>query len=608
MMQNLSTLSLFNKVNLLITTLLFLFFLSLNSEYSTTVLFFMIGASISTAATLYLIFYILFLPFMFTRLLGLWVSALIFLSVNLTLIVDFFIFRIWKFHINAMVLNILLSPDSMDSIQFGVMPIVALFAIIGFFTFLEVYLFKKIIHIREIKKINRRINKFFLPLMLLIILSEKIVNGFATMYANTQYLEPTKVIPLYQPMDFTLFMEETFGLKGTPSENKNLSISDKKSLNYPTQKLLYSNAKPTNIFIFAFDSARYSIFEPSVAPNVYSLFSESTLYTNHISGGNNTRFGIFSLLYGVNSSYWFSFLNAQKGSVLFSILNELHYQTHIFSATSTAWPEFRKTVYFDIQKNISDKHSGQVYQKDEQTTEEFLSWIDNLQSDKPIFSFTFLDAPHSNSYPPSHKKFLPDANGDLNYLTVNKNDNRVLLNQYKNAIFFDDSLLGKMITKLKERGLYENSIIIFTADHGQEFYEHGNFGHNNSYNYEQVKVPFSIKWPDNRAKVVHKLTSHLDVVPTLLSAIGVTNESSNYSNGFNLRDEKYKRDFAYIGNWNENAILSDNYVHLFSNLPNRVFDNKSYATKEYKLVDNNEDKKKNTILLKVMEENSRFIK
>ena len=603
-------LSLFIKANLFVTICMFLLFILLNNGYSLLTLLFVVGASVSTAATLYIIYYILLMPFSWFKRAIFWITGSIFVITNLGLVIDFFIFRIWKFHINAMVINIFLSPDAFDSIQTGIMPILAGASIVILLVITEIFLYKKIhkVTLDMKRSMNRKINIFALPIIFLIILSEKITFGFANMYAKVEYLEPSKVIPLYQPMDFTGFMEKNFNMKGRTSEKQVLGINSDKSLNYPLKPIVIPNPKPTNIFIFALDSARESIMNKEVAPNIESLSQESSIYSNHMSGGNATRFGIFSMMYGLNSSYWFVFLNAQKGSILFDTLLDLDYQTHIFSATSTAWPEFKKTAYFDIQEHISDTHSGQVYQKDEQTTQEFLEWVDQSDVNKPMFSFVFLDAPHSNSYPGTHKKFSPDGKGDLNYLTVNKKDTKVLLNQYKNSINFDDELIGKMINRLKERGLYDNSIIIVTADHGQEFYEHGNFGHNNSYNYEQVKVPFVVKWPGSERKTINNLTSHLDIVPTLMKYIGVENDVQDYSNGFDLLSSDYKRDYAYIGNWNDNGILTDKYVHVFSNLPDRIFDNKSYITSSYETVNRKEDKQLQAILLNVLKENSRFIK
>ncbi len=607
--ENMLDLSLFIKANLLLSILIFLVFMPLNDHYIFSTYLFIFGASISTAATLYLIYYIILMPFSWFKITFAWFSASIFILTNIALIVDFFIFRIWKFHINAMVINILFSPDAFDSIQIGIMPIIAAILILVFFVIFEFYLYTKIHKalVNNKKKLNRNINVYALSLLFMVILAEKIIYGFANMYAKTEYLEPTKVIPLYQPMDFTGFMEETFDMKGETSQKQSLSINSNKNLNYPTKPITISKPNPTNIFIFALDSARASIMSSEVAPNIYDLAKSSSVYTNHMNGGNATRFGIFSMMYGLNSSYWFVFLNAQKGSILFNTLLKLDYQTHIFSATSTAWPEFRKTAYFDIQNSISDEHTGLTYEKDKQTTDEFLQWVDNADLKKPLFSFVFLDSPHSNSYPKTHRNFLPDHYGEVNYLTVNEKDTQTLLNQYKNAIFYNDELVGDMIKKLKEKGLYENSIIIITADHGQEFYEHGNFGHNSSYNYEQVHVPFIVHLPKSEHKVINKLTSHLDIVPTLMSYVGVDNETKDYSSGYSLLSPEYNREFAYIGNWNDNAILTDEYVNVFSNLPDRIFDNKTYKTKSYELVTDQKDTKRQAILLKVLDENSRFI-
>lgn len=508
-----------------------------------------------------------------------------------------------------MVLNILMSPDAADSVQAGIIPTITAMLIIVSLIAFEVYLIKSILKrdIDKKKRLNSKINTRVLPLLFLIILSDKIIYGFANMYAKIEYLEPTKIIPLYQPMDFTGTVEKVFGLKGTPSSKQTLGINANKNLNYPVNPIRITNPKPTNIFIFAIDSVRQSIISKEVTPFIDEFSKNSIVYENHISGGNATRFGIFTLLYGLNSPYWFVFLNAQKGSVLFSTLESLEYQTHIFSSTSTAWPEFTKTAYFDIQDKISDKYEGSPYQKDIKSSDDFVNWLDTVDTKKPIFSFVFLDAPHGASYPKDNSIFMPDHYGETNFLTVSDKDAPTLLNRYKNSTNFSDKMIKKMVDKLKAEGLYENSIIIITSDHGQEFYEHGLYGHNSAFNYEQVKVPFIVHLPENKHKTVTKLTSHIDVVPTLMSYIGVENDVSDYSNGNSLFDKKFNREQAYIGNWNNNAILTDEYTYIFSNLPDRIFDNKTYKTKDYIEVDS-QDVNRQKIILKTLNENSRFIK
>jgi len=604
-----TNISLFIKLNLLVSTLLFSLFLSLNKVYDFSTIVFSIAAVISTASTLYLIFYIIFMPFSWFQKTLFWILGSLFVVVNITLVVDFFIYRIWKFHINGMVLNILTSPGAKDSIQVGIIPIIISTLLILFFIFIEIYFFKKIYYAnyKINNNINRKINIFILPLLLVVILSEKVVYGFANMYGNTKYLEVTRVIPFYQPMSFTRFMENNFGLKGNTSNNKFVKIQKNNPLKYPLNPINTEKIKPVNIFIFASDSVRNSIMSQSVAPNIYKLMQESRVYTNHISGGNATRFGIFSLMYGINSSYWFAFLNAQKGSVLFDVLKQLSYQIEIFSSTSTQWPEFRKTAYYEIQNNIKDEHTGKVYEKDQQTSNEFIKWVDELDTNRPVFSFVFLDAPHSNSYPKEYSHFKPDSYAQLNYLTVSRDDRVNLLNQYKNAIYYNDSLIGKMIQKLKEKNLYNNSIIIFTADHGQEFYEYGNFGHNSSFNSQQVQVPFVLKTPISTYTEITQLTSHLDVVPTLLSYIGVSNPTKDYSTGYNLLSKEYGRKFSHVGSWTENAIYTDKFIYQFSNRPDKIFENKTYYTDSYKEVNTSEKTKRGKYLLELIHQNTLFM-
>ena len=98
------------------------------------------------------------------------------------------------------------------------------------------------------------------------------------------------------------------------------------------------------------------------------LKKDSIVLGNHYSGGNSTRFGIFSLLYGLNSTYWFTFLNASKGSVFFDVLKQLQYDMSIVSSTNTSWPEFKKTAYFNIVDKIKDDFKGKPWEKDKQSS------------------------------------------------------------------------------------------------------------------------------------------------------------------------------------------------------------------------------------------------
>jgi membrane-anchored protein YejM (alkaline phosphatase superfamily) len=597
------------------TMVIFLLFIQYNRDYTIGELLIITLGLISSATILYGLLYILLFVFTFSKKFILYLSASLFTMVNIGLIVDFFIFRLYKFHINAMVLNILTSPDAMDSIQLGIVPLVLfVLLIIGFIIF-EGYLIKRLLATNEKtkKSLNQRLNQIITIPLLLIILGEKVGYGLLSLFSKNEIVSKFKVIPLYQPLTFSKVATKYFGFK-IEKEAKNI-IKTEALLNYPLSPLkLKEKPNKINIFIFASDAVSSSVINSSVTPNIEQFKKDAISFQHHYSGGNATRFGIFSLMYGLNATYWFSFLDANRGSVLFDILCRLNYNISIISSTNTNWPEFRRTCYVDIQNSIHDNAKGKPWQKDRQSKEYFLDRVDSYNKKEPIFSFVFLDAPHGYSSPKDFNPFHAEDK-EINYLTVDKKgrDIKTLFAQYKNAVAYNDKLFGEMIAKLKKRGLYNNSLIIYTSDHGQEFYEYGSFGHNSSFSTAQIVTPMIIKLPKSLKKSIQLpskypdiLTSHNDIVPTLLTLIGVKNPTSDYSNGYNLFDKKFDRASVFCANWNHNAIIGKKYTYLFSNLPNKLFKSKIKENSSYKTVKNIEIN--STKVLKVMNENRRFLK
>lgn len=96
---------------------------------------------------------------------------------------------------------------------------------------------------------------------------------------------------------------------------------------------------------------------------------------------------------------------------------------------------------------------------------------------------------------------------------------------YDTEIRFTDFYVGKVIEELKKTGIYDNTIIIFTSDHGEEFVERGWLGHSTTLYREQTGVPIMIKPADNSHLSLKNLenvpVSNIDLVPTLISMAGL---------------------------------------------------------------------------------------
>jgi hypothetical protein len=97
------------------------------------------------------------------------------------------------------------------------------------------------------------------------------------------------------------------------------------------------------------------------------------------------------------------------------------------------------------------------------------------------------------------------------------------IQQYDGEVSYNDDQFGKLLDRLKGDGLYRDSLIVFTADHGEEFLEHGVWGHGQSLFGEVVRIPLLIKLPENlhAGSVFDPHTTLVDLLPTLLSAAGV---------------------------------------------------------------------------------------
>ena len=91
---------------------------------------------------------------------------------------------------------------------------------------------------------------------------------------------------------------------------------------------------------------------------------------------------------------------------------------------------------------------------------------------------------------------------------------------YDGEITFWDEHFGKLVAELKRRGLYDDLTIVITADHGEEFMDHGGFWHGTTLYDEQVRVPLLLKLPrgERGGSVVQHWVESVDIMPTLLRA------------------------------------------------------------------------------------------
>ena len=123
---------------------------------------------------------------------------------------------------------------------------------------------------------------------------------------------------------------------------------------------------------------------------------------------------------------------------------------------------------------------------------------------------------------------------------------------YRGEIEYLDVQFGELLAKLDAEGLYDDTIIVLTADHGEEFADHGGYWHGLTLYDEQIHVPLLIKWAANSEPVARGAESGLarliDVGPTLLGAVGIdvpeTMQGIDLRAPFSRRLEKDRQVFS----------------------------------------------------------------
>ncbi|NIO21195.1 MAG: sulfatase-like hydrolase/transferase [Candidatus Aenigmarchaeota archaeon] len=101
---------------------------------------------------------------------------------------------------------------------------------------------------------------------------------------------------------------------------------------------------------------------------------------------------------------------------------------------------------------------------------------------------------------------------------------------YDGEVRYVDENIGKLLDTLKRLNLYDESLIIFTSDHGEEFWEHGRYGHGHSLYAELLWVPLIIKLPLSALKEpINEVVTTQSIMPTILDLCGIDYESNHLS-------------------------------------------------------------------------------
>jgi len=157
--------------------------------------------------------------------------------------------------------------------------------------------------------------------------------------------------------------------------------------------------------------------------------------------------------------------------------------------------------HFDFSR-LDEAYLAQMERRGDLVTEEALRWL-KVNPRQPFLLWVHLYDPHDPYTPPEP------------YAT------RYKAHPYDGEIAFDDAQVARLMSFLKEIGALSNSLIVLVGDHGEGLGEHGERTHGFFIYNSTLHVPLLIKVPGAAPRVVEDEVSLVDVMPTLLQALGV---------------------------------------------------------------------------------------
>lgn len=560
--------------------------------------------------------FIIGLSLIFKRKIFFVLSISLYFLLQTLLIIDTKIYTIFSYHINSLVWNVCTIEGVSDSVSLGKGTTVTFAIWLSIILLIEIIMnvyFNNFLKNKSDKRtlIFIRTSQALFVIGLFLIFLDKGMYAYADLVNNTNITKNAKLYPLYQSVTIKRFASSVLHMNVNREENLKISNTSA-GLNYPKKVLRFDPAKDKkyNIIIIVLEGLRFDMLDKEIMPNVLKLGQKGMIFNNHYSGGNGSRFGVFSLLYGIHGAYWHNFLAHRISPVLIDTLIGKGYEFKVLSSTRLTFPEFRRTAFIRIPEAIEDTFTNEATpERDRIITEKFIRYISTKKSENPFFAFIFYDSSHQPyRYPKEFEKFSPVSSEEINYFKdAGKEKIFMLRNRYKNAFYYDDNLIGKVITALKENKLLDKSIVLITGDHGEELYENGYFGHTSSFDDYQTKTVFVLHHPEARHKTVSRLTSHIDLVPTLMESIGCVSQPGDYSQGLSLLSD-HQHTYVDAANWDTAAIIDNEHKIIFSTELYNISSFEIRSKNDYQLVKNTREiiKQKKNLLLDVVFKMSEF--
>lgn len=374
-------------------------------------------------------------------------------------------------------------------------------------------------------------------------------------------------------------------------------------------------------------------YKRNTAPNIDRVAKESVIFTQAIAQGASTIPSIPSIVYSryFRTNNIAPTLDSIKDvKIPFSAIFEILQSKGYFTVIACAHSAVQQLLYTKFYQKGLDKifefddikpHARQVTNRVIRWLKEyckkllrrpFFLWIHYMDTHTPYILPLYYKAKFcwdelmQPSYPIKVLTRPPWIGGiPLPYIEYNITDFRYYIAQYDGAINFVDDYIGFIIEYLKENNLWNNTLVIISADHGEALGEHNFYLVHSLHLYDEfIKVPLIMKLPKNLVKSkkikqqIQQQVELIDIAPTILDIVGI--RKYNFMQGESLLplilgDGTYNKKYAFSNTGVLRCVRTLKWK--------LIFDESNYS---YEMYDLENDPKETTNLAGISEYEAEF--
>lgn len=296
---------------------------------------------------------------------------------------------------------------------------------------------------------------------------------------------------------------------------------------------------------FRADHAGFEGYTRPLTPNLDSLASSGACYTGFRAQSSWTLPAIASIMTGLPPRVHAA---GRRDGLFYGIDPSLPTMAEIFNDAGYRTAAFFNVIFLgeDFGFHAGFDHfdcrgfaNRAAVRRAGETVDAFLEWLDSEGGDEPFLAVVHFYDPHLPYDPPAPWSGtyvdasyggpcdsawgtvtqLISVNGGTDTLSRADLDNLVAL--YDGELAYVDAQLGRLLSAIRTRDLSGSTVVVVTADHGEEFLEHGRMEHGNSLFEETTRVPLVISGPGVPPGTRTEACSQIDILPTLAALCGL---------------------------------------------------------------------------------------